>query len=110
MKREKIYEEILYSMPKNLNDLELAAYINLKMVQYRDFSEKYYWGNKVTRNKIYSLACIDRNNKLQDKKQLICVTSCKLYEYLCAKFGIETYYQGDSGNYTTKDFSLFNKR
>lgn len=107
MKREKLCEEIQTKMPKQFNELEKAAYIMMKIGKDRVFSPKYYFSDKKTRTKMYRIARKQNRKNLQDKKELICVTACKLYKYIAERNGLDIYYTGDSGKLTKNDLSIF---
>lgn len=107
MKREQICQDIERKMPKQLNELEKAAYIMMIIGKNRMFSPQYYFSDKKTRTKIYRNARKKSRRNLQNKKELICVTACKLYKYIAEKNGLDIYYTGDSGKLTKNDLSIF---
>lgn len=107
MKRKELLEHIKKNMPKNLNEIEIAAYIAKEIALKRDFSARYYWSTKETRDKIYNLARDNNQIQLQDKKELICVTACKLYEYIARQYGMDIYFKGDKNIITKSDYSIF---
>lgn len=107
MKREQICQDIERKMPKQLNELEKAAYIMMVIGKNRMFSPQYYFSDKKTRAKIYRNARKKSRKNLQNKKSLICVTACKLYKYIAEKNGLDVYYTGDSGKLTKNDLSIF---
>jgi len=107
MKREQICRKIETQMPKQLNELEKAAYIMMCIGKDRLFSPQYYFSDKKTRNKMYRNARKQSKKNLQNKKTLICVTACKLYKYVAEKNGLDVYYTGDSGKLTKNDLSIF---
>lgn len=107
MKRQQISQEIERKMPKQLNELEKAAYIMMSIGKDRIFSPQYYFSDKKTRNKIYRNARKKSRINLQNKETLICVTACRLYRYVAERNGLDVYYTGDSGKITKNDLSIF---
>lgn len=104
--RKQIYNEIRQEMPADLNEKEMAAFIMKKIAEQRSFSSKYYWSDNKTREKIYK-SCVKKDSKrMQNKRQLICVTATKMYKYLAEKFGLDCYVIGDT-ELTKDDFSIF---
>lgn len=93
--KEEIYNEICTQMPKELNEIEKAAYIMMKIAKERSFSSKYYWGDKEQRERMYSLCVRTKNKKMENKRKLICVTATKMFNEIAEKFGLETYIIGD---------------
>lgn len=80
MQREQISQEIERKMPKQLNELEKAAYIMMNIGKDRIFSPQYYFSDK---------------------------TACRLYKYVAERNGLDVYYTGDSGKLTKNDLSIF---
>ena len=107
MKRQQISQEIERKMPKQLNELEKAAYIMMSIGKERIFSPQYYFSDKKTRDKIYRNARKKSRINLQNKETLICVTACRLYRYVAERNGLDVYYTGDSGKITKNDLSIF---
>lgn len=107
MKRKELLENISQNMPKDLNELEIAAYITKEIALNRNFYAKYYWGDKQTRYKMYNLARQDDQIQLQDNPELICVTACRLYKYIAQKYGLDIHLKGERGLVTENDYSIF---
>ena len=104
--KEQIYNEIIVEMPKNLNEIELSAFIMYKIAKERSFSSRYYWSNKKTREKIYESCVHKHTKKSENKRQLICVTATKMYKELAERLGLDVYIIGDI-KLTKNDYSIF---
>lgn len=107
MKKEQLYQKIKDKMPQNLSELEKSAYIMMVIAQNKEFSSQYYWSDKATRRKMYNKAINKEKIKLQNKRELICVTACRLYKDIAERLGLNVYYTGDSGKLTKNDLTVF---
>lgn len=92
--RKQLIEHIAKIMPKNLTEIEKAAFIEVEVAKRIWFNETYLWGN--TRDKIYNAAKNDAQRpKEHIKRKLICVTMSELYVYVAKQFGLDAKYQRD---------------
>lgn len=92
--RKQLVEQIRSTMPDNLSELEIAAFIEKSIADNVVFDEGYLWGNKETRKKIYTLAKEEARRPNQKfKRKLICITMAELYVYIAREFGLDVGYQ-----------------
>lgn len=108
MNLESLYEKIKSTMPKDLDEIEKAAYIMKVIAKDKRFSSKYYWSDKKTRDKIYSL---DKKKNIVNKsnKEVICVTASKIFKEIGSKFGLDIYYVGDNGKISKNRLEAYEK-
>ncbi len=78
-------ELILKDMPDDLNDLEKARYIYLKLAFYLNFSTKY---NNTDGNEFARMSYPDVDTSKFNKNQIICKEWSKIYSYLLNEVGI----------------------
>lgn len=103
-----ILNKIIDNMPQDLNELEMAAYIMVKIANELSFSSEYYWGNRKIMKKIYSKSIKNKELKFIKQKQLICVTIARIFKEIADKFGLNIYFLGKtSRKITDKNFSVF---
>lgn len=107
MNRKQLCDRIGKQMPKQLNELEKGAYIMMCIGKEKAFSSQYYFSDKKTRDKIYEKARRKETKKLQNKKEIICVTASKLYKYIAEQNGLEVYYAGKHENLTKNNLYIF---
>lgn len=106
--KDNFSQRVIDSMPENLNDLEKAAYIIMKIALEKSFSSEYYWSSTKLREKMYSKAIKKNNVKLKRKKQLICVTAARLFKDIAEQLGLEIYFLGGvSHKITQNNLSTF---
>ena len=95
-------------MPKDLDEIEKAAYIMKVIAEEKRFSSKYYWSDKKTRDKIYLLAK-KKNIVNKSNKEVICVTASKIFKEIGSKFGLDIYYVGDNGKISRNRLEAYEK-
>ena len=78
---------ILKDMPENLNDLEKARYIYLKLAFYLNFSTKY---NNTDDLEFARMSYPDFDTSKFNKNQIICKEWSKIYSDLLSKVGIHS--------------------
>lgn len=101
--RKELVKNIRSSMPKDYNEYERLAYIELEVARQISFDEKYLWGDISTRKKIYELAKKQAQKpRKKINKKLICVTMAELFGYVAKEFGFDVSYQRSSMNNDTK--------
>ena len=103
----KLYKELKEEIKDDFTEEEKAACIMKKIAEERSFSSKYYWANKTTREKIYRKAINNKTKIEKNKKQLICVTTTKIFMELAKKFNLDVYVIGDK-DMTKDNFKIFN--
>ena len=103
----KLYKELKEEIKDDFTEEEKAACIMKKIAKERSFSSKYYWANKTIREKLYRKAVKDRNKIEKNRKQLICVTTTKIFMELAKKFNLDVYVIGDK-DMTKDNFKIFN--
>lgn len=95
MNIDKFTEKLKANMPEFDGDekekiIKKALYIYVKLGKKKSFDEKYYFGNKETKEKIYRLAEKgDIRNELKGRK-LICVSISRAYQEILKQFGIQS--------------------
>ena len=92
--RKELVEQIRQKMPSNYNEMEKLAFIEAEVAKHVSFDEKYLWGDKETKQKIYELAKKEARKPTKEvKRKLICVTIAELFGYVAENFGFEVFYQ-----------------
>ena len=92
MDKEKFIKELKENMPKGLNKLEIAKYIYIKLGKEKAFDDRYFFGNRKTREQIYKLAEENekRTERIAKEKRIICVSLTYLYRDLLKEFDIKS--------------------
>lgn len=96
MNMEKLADNILKRMPKNLTKMEQARYIYIELGKLVTFDEEYWLGNSRTQKRIYKSAQRIKNFKGLENKKVICVSLTNLYNYLMEQIGIRAFSQRES--------------
>jgi len=92
--RKQLVEHIRQIMPSDYSEYEKLAFIEYEVAKQIAFDEKYLWGDKETREKIYRLAKKEATIPgTEVKRKLICVTMAELFGYVAQKFGFDVKYQ-----------------
>lgn len=92
MNKSEFIEKLKQNMPDGLNELEIAKYIYIQLGKEKAFDERYFFGNKKTRKKIYTLAEQTKYNteKVAKDKRIICVSLTYLFRDILKEFGINS--------------------
>ena len=92
--RKELVERIRQTMPSDFNEIEKLAFIEYEVAKNISFDEKYLWGDRETKEKIYKLAKKEAQRPHKEiKRKLICVTMAELFGYVAKEFGYNVYYQ-----------------
>ena len=92
MNKLEFIKKLKQNMPDGLNEIALAKYIYIQLGKEKAFDERYFFGNRETKNKIYKMAEETRKNtdKVAQNKKIICVSLSYLYKDILEEFGINS--------------------
>ena len=92
--RNELVKHIKQTMPDSYNEYERLAFIEKEVAKQISFDEKYLWGDRGTKEKIYELAKKEAQKPHKEiKRKIICVNMAELFGYVAKQFGYDIKYQ-----------------
>lgn len=97
MSKKQLIEEIIQTMPQisdnDINkELKIALHVYTTIGRKKAFDEKYYFGDKKTRQQIEALANRSKTNteEVANNRKIVCISISNLYKDILKEFGIQS--------------------
>ncbi len=92
MNKLEFIEDLKKNMPQNLNEIETAKYIYIKLGKEKAFDERYFFGNTKVKRQMYQMAERTKYNtdSVAKNRKIICVSLSYLYRDILKEFGINS--------------------
>lgn len=92
MNKLEFIESLKRNMPQDLNEIEIAKYIYIKLGKEKAFDERYFFGNAKVKKQIYQMAERTKYNTdpVAKNRKIICVSLSYLYRDILKEFGINS--------------------